>query len=264
MITLGILSDDASIRHAFFTRQGGVSEGLFASLNCGFGSGDNLERVARNRGIAMERLGFPPDRLVTCHQIHSATAIVVETSWLPGVAPNADGLVTRVPGLALGVLTADCAPILFHDPFANVIGAAHGGWRGALGGIVEATLVQMVAIGAAQSSIRAAIGPCIGRVSYEVGAEFLQQFLVEDLASGAFFEPGPRGGHFMFDLPGYVEYRLARAGIAMVERVSRDTAAEEEHFFSYRRSCLRGEGAYGRGLSAIAMVPNLTDFKCPT
>jgi YfiH family protein len=262
MITLGILNDAAGIRHAFFTRQGGVSEGLFDSLNCGFGSGDDPERVARNRGIAMKKLGLPPDRLVTCYQIHSATAIVVETPWLPGAAPKADGLVTRVPGLALGILTADCAPILFHDPFAEVVGAAHGGWRGALGGIVEATLRQMEAIGAVRSCIRAAIGPCIGRASYEVGVDFPQQFLAEDPSSCSFFQTGSRAGHFMFDLSGYIEHRLASAGLAMVERASHDTVAEEEDFFSYRRSCLRGEGAYGRGLSAIALMPNPADFKC--
>jgi polyphenol oxidase len=264
MITLGLLNGDAGVRHAFFTRRGGVSEGLYESLNCGFGSGDNLERVARNRGIAMERLGLPPDRLVTCHQIHSATAIIVKTPWLHEAAPKADGLVTRVPDLALGILTADCAPILFHDPFARVIGAAHGGWRGALGGIVEATLGQMEAIGAVRSCIRAAIGPCISRASYEVGAEFRQQFLAEDPASRTLFKPASRAGHFMFDLPGYIEHRLARAGIAFVERALRDTVAEQEDFFSYRRSSLHGEAAYGRGLSAIVLTPYSARSKCRT
>ena len=264
MITLRILNDDADVRHAFFTRRGGVSEGLYDSLNCGFGSGDNLERVARNRGIAMQQLGLPPDRLVTCYQIHSATAIIAEAPWLPQAAPKADGVVTRVPGLALGILTADCAPILFHDPFAKVIGAAHGGWRGALGGIIEATIGQMEAIGAARTRIRAAVGPCIGRASYEEGAEFPQRFLAEDPASRLSFEAGSRAGHFMFDLGGYIEHRLARAGVATVERASRDTAAEAEDFFSYRRSCLRGEGAYGRGLSAIVLTPDSASSKCPT
>lgn len=253
MITLRILNEEADIRHAFFTRRGGVSEGLYSSLNCGFGSGDDLERVARNRRIAIEQLGLPADRLVTCHQFHSATAVIVETPWLPEGAPKADGLVTRVPGLALGILTADCAPILFHDPFAKVIGAAHGGWRGAFGGIIEATVGKMEAIGAARPRIRAAVGPCIGRASYEVGAKFPQQFLADDPACRSFFQSGPRAGRFIFDLPGYIEHRLARAGVVIVERAQRDTAAEEENFFSYRRSCLRGEGAYGRGLSVIAL-----------
>jgi YfiH family protein len=263
MITLGLLNGDSGVRHAFFTRRGGVSAGLYESLNCGFGSGDNPEKVARNRRIAIEQLGLPSDRLVTCYQIHSATAMIVEAPWLPEAAPKADGLVTRVPDLALGILTADCAPILFHDPLAKIIGAAHGGWRGALGGIVEATLGQMEAIGAVRGCIRAAIGPCIGRASYEVGAEFPQQFLAEDPASGTFFKPASRAGHFMFDLPGYIEHRLARAGVSLVERASRDTVAEED-FFSYRRSCLLGEAAYGRGLSAIVLTPDSTGSKCRT
>jgi polyphenol oxidase len=264
MITLGLLNGDSGVRHAFFTRRGGVSAGLYESLNCGFGSGDDPEKVARNRGMAIERLGLPPDRLVTCHQIHSATAVIVDMPWLPEAAPKADGLVTRVPDLALGILTADCAPILFYDPFAKIIGAAHGGWRGALGGIVEATLGQMEAIGAVRSCIRAAIGPCIGGTSYEVGAEFRQQFLAKDPDSRSFFKPHSRAGHFMFDLPGYIEHRLARASVALVERASRDTVVEEGDFFSYRRSCLHGEAAYGRGLSAIALAPDSARSKCRT
>jgi YfiH family protein len=164
-------------------------------------------------------------------------------------------MVTRVPDIALGVLTADCAPILFQDPVANVIGAAHGGWRGALGGVVEATIEQMEAIGAARDRIRAAIGPCIARSSYEVGREFPQLFLAQDTASKSYFAPAMRTGHFMFDLPAYIEHRLAQAGIGTVQQAHYDTAAEEERFFSYRRSCLRGEHAYGRGLSAIVLKP---------
>jgi len=253
MITLGLLDDDTSIRHAFFTREGGVSGGLYESLNCGFGSGDATESVARNRGIAMEQLGLAADRLVTCYQIHSITVVVVERTWPRRAAPQADGMVTRVPGIALGVLTADCAPILFQDPVANVIGAAHGGWRGALGGVVEATIEQMETIGAARGRIRAAIGPCIARDSYEVGPEFPRLFLAEDTASNSYFAPAMRTGHFMFDLPGYIEHRLARAGIGTVQQAHYDTVAEEERFFSYRRSCLHGERAYGRGLSAIVL-----------
>lgn len=253
MITLGVLNHDAGIRHAFFTRRGGVSGGLYESLNCGLGSGDATESVARNRGIAMKQLGLSADRLVTCYQIHSTTVITVERPWPRRATPRADGMVTRVPYIALGVLTADCAPILFRDPAANVIGAAHGGWRGALGGIVEATIERMEAIGAERGRIRAAIGPCIARGSYEVGPEFPQQFLAADTASASYFAPALRTGHFMFDLPGYIEYRLACAGIGSVQRADRDTVAEEERFFSYRRSCLRGEPAYGRGLSAIVI-----------
>lgn len=253
MITLPLLDGDTGVRHAFFTRLGGVSGGIYRSLNCGFGSGDAAEDVARNRAIATEQLGLSADRLVTCRQVHSATVVVVEKPWALEAAPQADGLVTRVPEIALGVLAADCAPILLHDPAARVIGAAHGGWRGALGGIVEKTVAQMQAIGAVRSRIRAAIGPCIGPLSYEVGPEFPHQF-AEDAAGSSFFTPGPRDGDLLFDLPGYIAHRLARAGIALVEHAGRDTVAEEEHFFSYRRSCLRGEHAYGRGLSAIVLA----------
>jgi YfiH family protein len=255
MITLGLLDDDTSIRHAFFTRRGGVSGGLYESLNCGFGSGDAADSVARNRGIAMGQLDLAADRLVTCRQIHSTTVVIIERTWPREAAPQADGMVTRVSDIALGVLTADCAPILFQDPVANVIGAAHGGWRGALGGVVEATIEQMEAIGAERGRIRAAIGPCIARNSYEVGPEFSQRFLAQDTASASYFAPALRTGHFMFDLPGYIEHRLARAGIGAVQHAYYDTVAEEERFFSYRRSCLRGEPAYGRGLSAIVLKP---------
>jgi polyphenol oxidase len=253
MITLGLFDNEIGIRHAFFTRRGGVSGGAYESLNCGFGSGDTADSVTRNRAIAMERLGCPADRLATCHQIHSATVVTGDRPWPREAAPQADGMVTRVPEIVLGVLTADCAPILFHDPIAQIIGVAHGGWRGALAGIVEATLERMEALGAEQTRIRAGIGPCIAASSYEVGPEFPQQFLAKDPASTAYFAPASRAGHYMFDLPGYIEHRLARAGIAIVERAPHDTVAENQRFFSYRRACLRGERAYGRGLSAIVL-----------
>ncbi len=253
MITLDLLDHDPGIRHAFFTRRGGVSGGLFESLNCGFGSGDAAETVARNRAIATERLGFSPDRLVTCYQIHSTTVVTVQKPWPHGAAPRADGLVTGGSGIVLGILTADCAPVLFEDAVARIIGAAHGGWRGALGGIIEATLDRMEVLGAERARIRAGIGPCIARSSYEVGPEFPQQFLAHDPASAAFFAPASRACHFMFDLPGYIERRLARAGVATIERAPHDTVAEDTHFFSYRRACVRGEPVYGRALSAIAL-----------
>ncbi len=253
MITLDLLDHDPGIRHAYFTREGGVSGGFFESLNCGFGSGDAVETVAQNRAIAMERLGFSPDRLVTCHQVHSTTVVTVEKPWPHDAAPRADGLVTGGFGIVLGILTADCAPVLFEDAVARVIGAAHGGWRGALGGIIEATLDRMEALGAGRARIRAGIGPCIARSSYEVGPEFPQKFLAHDPASAACFTPALRTGHFMFDLPGYIEGRLARAGVAVVDRAAHDTAAEDTYFFSYRRACLRGEPVYGRALSAIAL-----------
>jgi polyphenol oxidase len=253
VITSGVLEADSNIRHAFFGRRGGVSEGPFASLNCGFGSGDSTARVARNREIAMRRLGLPVERLVTVRQVHSAMVVTVERPWRREDAPHADGLVTAVPGIALGVLAADCAPILFHDPVANIIGAAHGGWRGALGGIVEATLVRMAALGAECCRMRAAIGPCIAQCSYEVGPEFPQPFLADDPGTTCHFIPATREGHFLFDLRGYIAHRLARAGVATVEVVAHDTVAEDEQFFSYRRACLRGERVYGRGLSAAAL-----------
>src|SRR5215472_9981897 len=253
MITLDILDPNAGVQHAFFSRRGGVSGGLYASLNCGYGSGDAEENVAQNRRIAMDQLGLTAGRLATCYQVHSAKVVAVERAWVRGQAPRADAMVTRIAGIALGILTADCAPILFHDPVAGVIGAAHGGWRGALAGIVEATLEQMEALGAVRSRIRAGIGPCIAQNSYEVGPEFPQQFLAEEAASTCYFAPAARPGHFMFDLPGYIEHRLARAGIAIVERSGHDTVAEDDRFFSYRRACLIGEPAYGRGLSAIVL-----------
>jgi purine-nucleoside/S-methyl-5'-thioadenosine phosphorylase / adenosine deaminase len=253
MITLDVLDDDA-IRHAFFTREGGVSGGVFASLNCGFGSADDPGRVARNRAIAMDGLGLREDRLVTCYQVHSATVLRVEDPWRREDAPPADGMVTDRAGIALGVLAADCAPVLFFDPEAGVIGAAHGGWRGALHGVMEATVAAMTALGAAPARIRAGIGPCIAQESYEVGPEFPGRFVAIDTASGGFFVPAAREGHFRFDLPGYIAHRLARLGLAAIGRAAHDTAADPERFFSYRRACLAGERDYGRALAAIARI----------
>ena len=253
MITSEVLGGDGGTRHAFFTREGGVSEGLFGSLNCGFGSGDESQRVAANREIAMAQLGLPADQLVTVRQTHSAEVVIVERPWCRQKAPTADGLVTSVPSIALGVLAADCAPILLHDPVARVIGAAHGGWRGALGGIVDATIARMAELGASHSRIRAAVGPCIGRGSYEVGPEFPHPFVADDPGNICFFAPVLRSGRLLFDLAGYIAHRLRCAGIATVEVIPHDTVEEEERFFSYRRACLRGERAYGRGLSAIAL-----------
>jgi polyphenol oxidase len=253
MITLTGLGADSGIRHAFFTRGGGVSAGLFQSLNCGFGSGDVDEHVALNRAIALDRLALGVDRLVTCRQIHSAAVAVVTRPWRRQDAPRADGLVTRVPGVALGVLAADCAPILLHDPAARVIGAAHGGWRGALAGIAEATIAAMEALGARRERVRAGIGPCIGPGSYEVGPEFPRPIVAEDPSAAVYFTTARHPGRSLFDLAGYIAYRLARCGVARIERAARDTLTEPEHFFSYRRACLRGETVYGRALSAIAL-----------
>jgi purine-nucleoside/S-methyl-5'-thioadenosine phosphorylase / adenosine deaminase len=251
MIALAGLGADSGVRHAFFTRRCGVSDGLFRSLNCGFGSGDADASVARNRAIAMDRLGLSVDRLVTCRQIHSAAVVAVTRPWPRQDAPRADGMVTRVPGIALGVLAADCAPILLRDPIARVIGAAHGGWRGAFAGITEATIVAMEALGAERRRVRAGIGPCIGPASYEVGAEFPRPIVAEDADAAVYFAPARRPGHWLFDLSGYVAHRLARCGVTRIERAARDTLAEADDFFSYRRACLRGEPVYGRALSAI-------------
>jgi YfiH family protein len=254
MIALGSLGEPGAIRHAFFTREGGVSAGIFASLNCGFGSGDDPAKVAENRAIAAARLGLPPAALVTCHQIHSAEIVVVDQVWTAGTAPRADGMATRQVGIALGVLAADCAPVLFADPEAGVIGAAHGGWRGALSGVVEATVRAMVGLGARRDRIRAGIGPCIAQSSYEVGPEFEARFAADDPGSGAFFAPGPRPGHFRFDLPGYIAHRLQALGLASVEDAGLDTVSDDQRFFSYRRACHRGEPDYGRALAAIARI----------
>ena len=258
MITLPALADTPScnsgIRHAFFTRRGGVSEGIYSALNCGFGSRDEPVRVAENRAIAAGRLGLGADRLVSCHQVHGTTAITVVQPWARAANPRADGMVTAVPGIALGVLAADCAPVLFAEPEARVVGAAHGGWRGALAGVMETTVAAMTRLGARPERIRAGIGPCIAQPSYEVGPDFRAAFAAADAASGRFFAAAARPAHFRFDLPGYIAERLGRLGLAAVERVPHDTVADETLFFSYRRACLRGEADYGRGLAAIALT----------
>lgn len=252
MIRLGTL-DRPGVRHGFFTRAGGVSQGIFASLNCGLGSGDAPALVAENRRRAAAALGLDADRLATCYQVHSATVTIVGEEWRNDRRPRADALVTRRRDVALGILTADCAPVLFADREAGVVGAAHAGWRGALGGVLEATIAAMRELGAAPQRIAAGIGPCIGHASYEVGAEFPAPFLAEDAANARFFCPAPRQGHFLFDLAGYVVRRLERSGVGAVEWSSGDTAAEPERFFSYRRACLLKESDYGRALSAIRL-----------
>jgi YfiH family protein len=254
MITLDALNGDPAIRHGFFTRRGGVSDGVFASLNCGFGSGDDPDKVTRNRAIAMNGLGLTEDRLVTCRQVHSARVVTVAMPWRREESPSADGMVTTQPGIALGVLAADCAPVLFADSEAGVIGAAHGGWRGALGGVTDATVAAMVTLGARPAHIRAGIGPCIAQESYEVGPEFPDLFAETDRDSGGFFVPAARPGHFRFDLGGYIGHRLARLGLGAIKRAPHDTVADEQTFFSYRRACLTGERDYGRALAAIALA----------
>lgn len=252
-ITAAALSSPP-ICHGFFTREGGVSDGEFASLNCGFGSGDAPDKVAENRRRAACEVLDAEARLVTAHQRHTALAIIVREPWAPAEAPVADGLVTDRACLALGVLAADCAPVLLADAQAHVVGAAHAGWRGALDGIIEATLARMIELGASRARIAAVVGPCIGPGSYEVGSEFRARFLAADAANEDLFQPSRRAGHAMFDLPAYVARRLRAADIARVEATGGDTCADAERFFSYRRTVLEGGQAYGRGLSLIALA----------
>jgi YfiH family protein len=243
------------IRHAFFTREGGASAGLYESLNGGLGSSDDPAKVRENRRRMTGRLGFQPDALVSLHQIHSADAIAVERPWDGQVRPRADGMVTKVAGLVLGITTADCGPILFADAEARVIGAAHAGWRGALGGIVEATLAAMEKLGAERGRAVAVLGPMIRQDAYEVGPELVGGFREADPQNARFFRPSPRNGHAMFDLPGYLAARLRQAGVGTVADLGLCTYADERRFFSYRRATHRGEPDYGRLISAIALIP---------
>jgi YfiH family protein len=231
-----------------------VSEGIYSSLNCGLGSGDDPAKVSENRARAMVLLELPLPALATVYQHHSAEVVRVEAPWPQAARPKADAMVTVRPGVALGIGTADCAPVLFADVAAGVIGAAHAGWRGAIGGVLEATVKAMAELGADAARIHAAIGPTIAQASYEVGPEFPAPFLAQDPGNARFFVASKRAGHFMFDLPGYVAARLRRLGLGAVEDVVRDTCAEVDQFFSYRRTTLAGEKDYGRGLSAIALA----------
>lgn len=251
MLTTGPLNDLPGVRHGFFTRQGGVSEGIYDSLNCGFGSKDAAEAVAVNRVRAMEKIEIEEARLVTVWQHHSPDVAAVERPWARGDNPKADALVTNKAGVALGILTADCAPVLLADAAAGVIGAAHAGWKGALGGVLENTVAAMVTLGAEASRIVAGVGPCIAQRSYEVGPEFAVPFLAQDPENESYFLDNGKTGRAHFDLKGYVARRLVAAGVTRVEVLPCDTCAEERLFFSHRRSVKRGEGDYGRGLSAI-------------
>jgi len=253
MITLSALNEINRIRHGFLTREGGVSAGLYASLNCGPGSSDDPALVAENRKRAMAQLDLEAAALVTLYQVHSAEVVTVEAPFAPGAAPKADAMVTDRPGLALGILTADCAPVLFADRKGAVIGAAHAGWKGAVGGVLDNTLAAMEKLGAKRKTVVAAIGPCIGQRSYEVGAEFPAPFLAEHPDNADFFANAPRDGHFLFDLPGYVARKLARLGVIEVTRVPADTLRDQARFFSYRRATLNGEADYGRQLSAVVL-----------
>src|SRR6185295_9581780 len=252
MIQAPSLSALANVRHAFFTREGGVSEGIYASLNGGLGSKDAADKVHENRGRMAAALGVAPARLLTCHQIHSPQVAVAEAPWTREATPEADAIVTREPGLAVGVLTADCGPLLFADGEAGVIGAAHSGWKGALGGVLEATVSAMEKLGARRGRIRAALGPLIRQQNYEVGPEFVARFTAADAANARYFAPSPNAGHAMFDLPSYIAARLERAGVAL-EDLKLCTYADPARFFSYRRTTHRAEPDYGRHVNAIVL-----------
>jgi YfiH family protein len=249
------LSSHSGVRHAFFTRHGGVSEGAYASLNGGLGSSDERPRVIENRRRMTEQLGFPPEALISVHQVHSPDVVAVEHPFPYDARPRADGMVTTRPGVALGITTADCGPVLFADPEAGVVGACHAGWRGALTGVLEATVEAMEKLGACRRHIVAVLGPTISQAAYEVGPEFVAQFRDRDEANDRFFGPSAREGHSMFDLPGYIGARLTACGIAEYADLALCTYSDEGRFFSFRRATHRREPDYGRLISAIALTP---------
>ena len=254
MIEASNLAALESVRHGFFTRDGGVSEGVFSSLNCGFSSGDDAARVAENRARALRRLDLPADSLRTVRQVHSARVLVVNEAHAGHQPVETDALVTGRPGIALGVVCADCAPVLIADREAGVIGCAHAGWRGALAGVIEATVLAMKELGATREAMRAAVGPCIAQASYEVGPDMLAEFMAEDPASGSLFAPVAGSDRLLFDLKGYVLLRLAAAGIEDSTALPDDTLADEARFFSARRTRRQGGARFGLLLSAIALA----------
>ncbi|MDP4024089.1 peptidoglycan editing factor PgeF [Methylobacterium sp. NEAU 140] len=249
------LSSHAGIRHAFFTRVGGVSDGIYAALNGGLGSGDRPERVTENRARMCAVLGLPRDRLVSLYQVHSAAVVTVEAPFPLDTRPQADAMVTRVPGLALGIATADCGPILFADPENGVVGAAHAGWKGALTGVIEATVAAMEGLGAARATTVAVLGPTIAQASYEVGPDFVARFRAEAPGLDHLLGPGTRPDHAQFDLPGFILARLSEAGIGEASALNLCTYADPDRFYSFRRTTHRGEADYGRLISAIALAP---------
>lgn len=246
-----LLASIPGLRHAFFTREGGVSSGIYQGLNGGLGSSDVPADVIENRRRMAGQMGVSPEQFISVHQIHSPDAVVATGPW-PGDRPRADALVTRTEGIALGVTAADCGPVLFADPSARVIGAAHAGWKGALTGVIESTIDAMEKLGADRGGIVAAIGPLIRQHSYEVGSEFVERFLDADAENGVFFIPAERAGHSMFDLAGFIRMRLENAGVLMIDDIGVDTYSDER-FYSYRRSVHRNEPDYGRHVHAIAL-----------
>ncbi|PSL18189.1 peptidoglycan editing factor PgeF [Shimia abyssi] len=252
-MTLEILTSDSlgPVRHGFFTRRGGASSGIFSGLNCGTGSSDQAEVVSINRNRVAEAMDVLPDDLIAVYQAHTADAVTVDAPII-GNKPRADAMVTAAPGLALSILTADCQPVLFSDPEAGVIGAAHAGWRGALEGVLEATLDAMEALGAARANTSAAIGPSISQGAYEVGPEFLDAFLAQDPDNTRFFANG-KDDRMQFDLPAYGLHRLRSAGIGHAEWIRHCTYSDADRFYSYRRATHAGEADYGRLISVIRL-----------
>tara|TARA_R110002167_G_scaffold14871_1_gene59826 strand:+ start:448 stop:1227 length:780 start_codon:yes stop_codon:yes gene_type:complete len=248
------LARSGRLQHGFFTRRGGVSDGIYASLNCGYGSDDSGAAVTENRARVAGAMRVATPAVLTVHQYHSAETVTAREPWLPAAAPKADALVTDRAGLALSILTADCAPVLLADAEAGVIGAAHAGWRGALTGILESVIAAMQTLGARREAIAAAVGPCIAQPSYEVGAEFRAAFTDAAAGNAGYFQPSDRAGHFRFDLPGYVGDRLRANELGEVEVLGIDTYAEADDFFSYRRTTHRGEPDYGRQISVISLT----------
>jgi YfiH family protein len=247
------LTNLPGVRHAFFTRAGGVSKGIYESLNSGVGSNDKPENVTENRARMAASLGVTADRFLTAYQIHSPNVVVAETPWSAADRPRADAIVTRTPGLAIGVSTADCGPVLMADPEARVIGAAHAGWRGALTGVIETAVAAMETLGAKRGRIVAAAGPMIRQPNYEVGQDLLDRFVAAEPDNARFFAPAQRPGHTMFDLAGYVVSTLRRAGIERIEDIGYCTYADPARFYSYRRATHRAEPDYGRHVNAIVL-----------
>jgi YfiH family protein len=252
MFGSSLLAAIPGLRHAFFTREGGVSKGIYEGLNGGLGSSDDPDHVVENRRRMAERMGVASEHFVSVHQIHSPDVVVATGPWPGDTRPRADAIVTRTEGIAIGVTAADCGPILFADPSARVIGAAHAGWKGALTGVLESTIDAMEKLGAERAGIVAAIGPLIRQNSYEVGSEFVERFLDADAENGVFFIPSTRSGHSMFDLAGFIRMRLENAGVLMIDDTGVDTYSDER-FYSYRRSVHRKEPDYGRHVHAIAL-----------
>ena len=253
MLTSHLFGNNVGVKHGFFPRSGGVSSFPYDSLNCGFGSGDTSENIISNRAIAMHHLDLTPSDLNTLQQVHSTDIAFATKKWTQNSRPIADGIITQTLGLAIGVLTADCAPILLLDDKAMVAAACHAGWRGAVNGVIDECISGMEVLGAKREQIDAVIGPCIHQESYEVGIEFKDFFFNKNRDNSKFFKPSVNESHWLFDLPGFVRWKLSQAELQNVFDISIDTYKDEGRFYSYRRSTQRGENFYGRNLSAIVL-----------